>query len=73
MYFIATGFTLCLMALVQGQQQEPEITLKGFLVAFSRNWNKFYVKSFKETYIYDVHTEGMVRSPEISLVFANSK
>ena len=25
---------------------------------FSRNWNKFYVKSFKEPYIYDVLRKG---------------
>ena len=29
-----------------------------FLVAFSRSWNKFYVKSLKRPYIYDIHTEG---------------
>ena len=30
---------------------------KRFLVAFSRSWNMFYLKSFKEPYIYDVHTK----------------
>ena len=40
-----------------------------FLVAFSQSWNRFYLKSFKEPYIYDVHTEGdLVISP----VFADS-
>ena len=42
---------------------------KRFLVAFSQSWNRFYFKSFKEPYIYDVHTEaGRVISP----VFADS-
>ena len=42
---------------------------KRFLVAFSQSWNRFYLKSFKEPYIYDVHTEGgLVTSP----VFADS-
>ena len=42
---------------------------KRFLVAFSQSWNRFYLKSFKEPYIYDVHTEGgLVISP----VFADS-
>ena len=31
---------------------------KRFLVAFSQSLNRFYLKSFKEPYIYDVHTEG---------------
>ena len=31
---------------------------KRFLVAFSQSWNRFYLKSFKEPYISDVHTEG---------------
>ena len=40
---------------------------KRFLVAFSQSWNKFYLKSFKEPYIYDVHTEGdLVISPVLS-------
>ena len=30
---------------------------KRFLVAFSLSWNKFYLKSFKEPYNYDVHTD----------------
>ena len=42
---------------------------KRFLVAFSQSWNRFYLKSFKEPYIYDVLTEGdLVTSP----VFADS-
>ena len=37
---------------------------KRFLVAFSRSWISFYLKSFKKPYIYDVHTErGLVISP----------
>ena len=37
---------------------------KRFLVAFSQSWNRFYLKSFKEPYIYDIHTEvGLVISP----------
>ena len=40
---------------------------KHFLVAFSQSWNRFYLKSFKEPYIYDVHTEGdLVISPVLS-------
>ena len=40
---------------------------KRFLVAFSQSWNRFYLKSFKEPYIYDVHTEGdLVISPVLS-------
>ena len=31
---------------------------KHFLIAFSRSWNRFYLKSFKEPYIYGVHTKG---------------
>ena len=31
---------------------------KHFLVAFSQSWNRFYLKSFKERRIYDVHIEG---------------
>ena len=31
---------------------------KRFLVAFSQSSNMFYLKSFKEPYIYDAHTEG---------------
>ena len=31
---------------------------KRFLVAFSQSWNRFYFKSFKEPYIYDVHTKA---------------
>ena len=34
---------------------------KRFLVAFSQSWNNFYMKSFKESHIYDVHTkEGVL-------------
>ena len=40
---------------------------KRFLVAFSQSLNRFYLKSFKEPYIYDVHTEGdLVISPVLS-------
>ena len=40
-----------------------------FLAAFSQSWNRFYLESFKEPYIYDVHMEGgLVLSP----VFADS-
>ena len=40
-----------------------------FLAAFSQSWNRFYLESFKEPYIYDVHMEvGLVISP----VFAES-
>ena len=42
---------------------------KRFLVAFSQSWNRFYLKSFKEPYIYCVHTKGGL---VISLVFADS-
>ena len=42
---------------------------KHFLVAFSQSWNRFYLKSFKEPYIYDVHTEGGL---VIGSVFADS-
>ena len=45
---------------------------KCFLVDFSESWNRFYLKSFKEPYIYDVHTEGaFVISPALadSIVF----
>ena len=50
------------MTVAQGQQQETGI-------AFNQSWNRFYLKSFKEPYIYDVHTEGgLVISP----VFADS-
>ena len=42
---------------------------KRFLVAFSQSWNKFYLKSFKASTIYDVYTEG---SLVISPVFADS-
>ena len=42
---------------------------KRFLIAFSQSWNRFYLKSFKEPYIYDVHTEGGL---VISAVFADS-
>ena len=31
---------------------------KHFLADFSQSWNRFYLKSFKEPYIYDVLTEG---------------
>ena len=56
------------MTFAQGQQQDTGITTL-FLVAFSQSWNRFYLKSFKEPYIYDVHTEGgLVISP----VFADS-
>ena len=40
-----------------------------FLVTFSQSWNRFYLKLFKEPYIYDVHTEGCL---VISLVLADS-
>ena len=40
-----------------------------FLAAFSQSWNRFYLESFKEPYIYDVHMEG---SLVISPVFADS-
>ena len=33
---------------------------KRFLVAFSQSSNRFYLNSFKEPYIYDVHTEGVL-------------
>ena len=46
------------MTLAQGQQQKTGITPKHFLVAFTRSGNRFYLKSFKEPYIYDVQTEG---------------
>ena len=36
---------------------------------FSQSWNRFYLKLFKEPYIYDVHTEGGL---VISTVFADS-
>ena len=37
---------------------------KHFLVAFSQSWTRFYLKSFKEPYIYDEHMEGnLVISP----------
>ena len=40
-----------------------------FLAAFSQSWNRFYLESFKEPYIYDIHMEGgLVISP----VFADS-
>ena len=40
-----------------------------FSAAFSQSWNRFYLESFKEPYIYDVHMEGgLVISP----VFADS-
>ena len=40
---------------------------KRFLVAFSQSWNRFYLKSFKEPYIYDVPAEGdLVISPVFS-------
>ena len=42
---------------------------KRFLVAFSQSWNRFYLKSFKEPYIYDVYTEGCLG---ISPVFSDS-
>ena len=42
---------------------------KRFLVAFSQSWNRFYLKSFKEPYIYNGHTEGGV---VISPLFADS-
>ena len=42
---------------------------KRFLVAFSQSWNRFYLKSFKEPYIYNVHTEGGL---VISTLFADS-
>ena len=42
---------------------------KRFLIAFSQSWNRFYLKLFKEPYIYDVHTEGGL---VISTVFADS-
>ena len=32
---------------------------KRFLVAFSRSWNRLCLKSFKEPYIYDIHTNGI--------------
>ena len=42
---------------------------KRYLVAFSQSLNSFYLKSFKEPYIYDVHSEGgLVVSP----MFADS-
>ena len=42
---------------------------KRFLVAFSQSWNRFYLKSFKEPYIFDFSTEeGLLISP----VFADS-
>ena len=57
------------MTFAQGQQQDTGITTR-FLVAFSQSWNRFYLKSFKEPYIYDVHTEGgLVISP----VFADNR
>ena len=41
---------------------------KSFVVAFSQSWNKFYLKSFKEPQIYDVHTEGrLVISPVLNV------
>ena len=41
--------------------------VKCFLVAFSQSWNRFYLKSFKEPYIYDVPAEGdLVISPVFS-------
>ena len=49
----------------QGQQQETGITL----IAFCQSWNRFYLKSFKEPYSCDVHTEGGL---VISSVFADS-
>ena len=68
MNFIAISFLQYLMTFAQGQQQDTGITTR-FLVAFSQSWNRFYLKSFKEPYIYDVHTEGgLVISP----VFADS-
>ena len=42
---------------------------KRFLVAFSQSLNRFYLKSFKEPYIYDVHSEGGL---VVSLMFADS-
>ena len=42
---------------------------KRFLVAFSQSWNRFYLKSFKEPYVYDGLTEG---GPVISPVFVDS-
>ena len=42
---------------------------KRFLVVFGQSWNRFYLKSFKEPYIYDVHREvGLAIRP----VFADS-
>ena len=45
------------------------INAKKILFAFSQIWNRFCLKSFKEPYIYDAHTEGGL---VISLVFADS-
>ena len=45
------------------------INAKLFLVAFRQIWNRFYLKSFKESYICDAHTEGGL---VISYVFADS-
>ena len=42
---------------------------KRFLVAFGQSWNRFYLKSFREQYIYNAHTEGGLA---ISPVFADS-
>ena len=42
---------------------------KRFSVAFSQSWDRFYLKSINEPYIYDVHTE---RDLVISPVFADS-
>ena len=42
---------------------------RRFLVAFSQSWNRFHSKSFKEPYIYNVHTEGGL---VISALFADS-
>ena len=46
---------------------------KHFLVAFSRNWNKFYEKSFKKPYLYDVRTEGGGVGFLQILLFVNKK
>ena len=43
------------MAVAQGQQQDWN-NAKCFLVYFSLTWKRGYLKSFKEPYIYDVHT-----------------
>ena len=43
---------------------------KHFLVAFSQSWNRFYLKSLKEPFIYGAHTErGLIISPVFAVHF----